>query len=57
MEKYACFWRKRDANNNFIRQTLTAACTQQGITMNGTHEATKDCLSTLELIKAMATAD
>ncbi len=57
MEKYACFWRKRDANNNFIRQRLTAACTQQGITINGTHEAVKDCLLTVKLIKAMAIAD
>lgn len=57
MDKYACFWGKRDANNNFIRQSLTAACTQQGININGAHEASKDCLLTLELIKAIATTE
>jgi DNA polymerase-3 subunit epsilon len=57
MEKYACFWNKRDTNNNFIRQSLTTACAQQGISTKGAHKASKDCLLTLELIKAMATTE
>ena len=57
MEKYAYYWNKRDTNNNFIRQRLTTACAQQGISTKGAHEASKDCLLTLELIKAMATTE
>jgi DNA polymerase III epsilon subunit-like protein len=57
MEKYAQFWGQRNLNGGYKRQSLITACNQQGIRINGTHEAIKDSLLTLELIKAMAVAD
>jgi DNA polymerase-3 subunit epsilon len=56
MEKYASFRGELRDNNDFKWQSLTAACIQQGIIVNRTHEAVEDCLLTLELIKTMAGA-
>ncbi len=57
MEKYACFWGEHHGNNKFKKQSLIAACAQQGIPVINTHAAVGDCLLTLELMKAMANAD
>ena len=57
MEKYACFWGKRYKDGSYKRQSLKSACDQQGLTITETHEAVKDCLLALELIKAIAIAD
>ncbi len=57
MEKYAQFWGNRRRNGDFRRQSLTSACLQQGIAVNGIHHATKDCLLTWEPIKVMAVTD
>lgn len=54
MEKYACFLSIRDGEGNYRPQSLTAACSQQGILSNGAHHATTDCLLTLKLITSMA---
>jgi DNA polymerase III epsilon subunit-like protein len=57
MERYACFWGEEWANTGSFRpQSLSTACTQQGIGVHGHHEAVQDCLLTLALIKAMAGA-
>lgn len=56
MENYAKFhgqW--NDYHGSFRWQKLTVACKQMGINVEGdAHDATVDCLMTLELIKAMA---
>jgi DNA polymerase III epsilon subunit-like protein len=57
MEKYAHFWGDRYKNGNFRQYSLTNACIQEGIAINGAHQAKKDCLMTLELIKVMAETD
>jgi DNA polymerase-3 subunit epsilon len=57
MEKYAHFWGDCYKNGTFRQHSLTNACIQQGIAINGAHQATKDCLMTLELIKVMAETD
>ena len=57
MEKYTWFWGKRYNDGDYKRQSLIAACTQQGIIVDGAHEAVKDCLLTLKLIKVMANTD
>jgi DNA polymerase-3 subunit epsilon len=57
MERYACFWGKRDKAGRYTPQSLSTACAQQGIGVHGNHEAVKDCLLTLELIKAIAVAE
>ena len=57
MEKYAYFWDERRGKNNFKRYSLAVACKQQDITIDKAHEAVKDCLLTLQLIKVMALAD
>ena len=54
MKKYSYFWGVRDGEGNYRPQSLTMACTQQGITPAGAHHATKDCLLTLKLITKMA---
>lgn len=57
MERYAHFWGERSKPGHYKPQSLSTACTQQGIDVEGHHEAVKDCLLTVELIKAMAVAD
>jgi len=57
MERYAHFWGERSAPGQHKPQSLSHACTQQGINIHGHHEAVTDCLLTLALIKAMAVAD
>jgi DNA polymerase III epsilon subunit-like protein len=57
MKKYGHFWGERYDNGNFRQHSLTNACIQQDIAIHGTHQATKDCLLTLELIKVMAATD
>ncbi len=57
MERYADFWGKRSKAGHHKVQSLATACTQQGIDVDGNHEAVQDCQLTLELIKAMAVAD
>ena len=57
MERYACFWGKRDKAGRYTPQSLSTACAQQGIGVHDNHEAVKDCLLTLELIKAIAVAE
>ena len=57
MERYACFWGEEWASTGSCSpQSLSTACTQQGIGVHGHHEAVQDCLLTLALIKAMAGA-
>jgi DNA polymerase III subunit epsilon len=56
MERYACFWGESANTGSFKPQSLSTACTQQGIGVHGHHEAVQDCLLTLALIKAMAVA-
>jgi DNA polymerase-3 subunit epsilon len=56
MERYACFWRECANSGSYKPQSLSTACTQQGINVQGHHEAVQDCLLTLALIKAMAVA-
>jgi DNA polymerase III epsilon subunit-like protein len=57
MERYASFWGERSKSGQYKPQSLSTACAQQGVDTDGHHEAVKDCLLTLELIKAMAVAD
>jgi hypothetical protein len=57
MERYACFWGEWANTGSYKPQSLSTACTQQGIDVQGHHEAVQDCLLTLSLIKAMAVAD
>jgi DNA polymerase-3 subunit epsilon len=57
MGRYADFWGKRSQARHYKPQSLAVACDQQGINVEGHHEAVKDCQLTLELIKAMAVAD
>jgi DNA polymerase-3 subunit epsilon len=57
MKNYAHFWGEHRKNGDFRQQSLTNACIQQDIAINGTHQATEDCLLTLELIKTMAATD
>jgi DNA polymerase-3 subunit epsilon len=57
MERYADFWGERSQAGHHKPQSLAVACDQQGINVDGHHEAVKDCQLTLELIKAMAVAD
>jgi DNA polymerase-3 subunit epsilon len=54
MERYARFWGERSKAGHDKPQSLSAACMQQGIEVHGHHDAVKDCLLTLALIKAMA---
>ena len=56
MERYACFWGEWANPGSYKPQSLSTACTQQGINVHGHHEAVQDCLLTLALIKAMAVA-
>lgn len=51
------FWGERSQAGHHKPQSLAVACDQQGINVNGHHEAVKDCQLTVELIKAMAVAD
>ncbi len=53
MEKYSYFRGKHDGQKDYKSQSLISACTQQGILVHKAHEAVKDCLLTLELIKSM----
>ena len=53
MEKYTYFRGKHDGEKDYKSQSLTSACTQQNIIVHTAHEAVKDCLLTLELIKSM----
>ena len=57
MERYACFWGKRDKAGHDKPQSLSTACMQQGIEVHGHHDAGQDCLLTLALIKAVAVAE
>jgi DNA polymerase-3 subunit epsilon len=57
MERYAGFWGECSKAGHFKPQSLSTACTQQGIDVDGHHEAVKDCQLTLELLKVMAVAD
>ena len=57
MERYASFWGERSRSGHDKPQSLSTACMQQGIEVHGNHEAVKDCLLTLELIKAVAVAE
>jgi DNA polymerase-3 subunit epsilon len=57
MERYACFWGKRDKAGHYTPQSLATACAQQGIDVHGNHDAVQDCLLTLALIKAVAVAE
>jgi len=54
MERYACFWGEWSNTGSYKPQSLSTACSQQGIDVHGHHEAVQDCLLTLALIKAMA---
>jgi DNA polymerase III subunit epsilon len=56
MNKYSQYWSGQSETNNRL-QSLSSACRQQGIPVKGTHDATNDCLLTLQLIKAMAETD
>jgi DNA polymerase III epsilon subunit-like protein len=56
MERYASFWGERSKAGHYKPQSLSTACMQQGIDVHGHHDAVKDCLLTLALIKAMAVA-
>jgi DNA polymerase-3 subunit epsilon len=56
MERYACFWGEWSNTGSYKPQSLSTACTQQGLDVHGHHEAVQDCLLTLSLIKAMAVA-
>ena len=57
MEKYTYFRGKHNGKKNYKSPSLISACTQQGIIVDRAHEAVKDCLLTLELIKSMANSD
>jgi DNA polymerase III epsilon subunit-like protein len=56
MERYASFWGERSKSGHDKPQSLSTACMQQGIDVHGHHDAVKDCLLTLALIKAVAVA-
>jgi DNA polymerase III epsilon subunit-like protein len=57
MERYAGFWGAGSKAGTSHAQSLSTACTQQGIGVHGHHQAVHDCLLTLALIKAMASAE
>jgi inhibitor of KinA sporulation pathway (predicted exonuclease) len=57
MERYASFWGARSQAGHDKPQSLSTACMQQGIDVQGHHDAVKDCLLTLALIKAVAVAE
>jgi DNA polymerase-3 subunit epsilon len=57
MERYARFWGERSRSGHDKPQSLSTACMQQGIKVHGQHDAVKDCLLTLALIKAVAVAE
>jgi DNA polymerase III subunit epsilon len=57
MERYARFWGERSKAGHTKPQSLSTACTQQGIEVHGHHDAVQDCLLTLALIKAVAVAE
>lgn len=57
MEKYACFLGRRRRDGAYIPQTLKSACEQQGLAVKESHEAVKDCLAALELMRAIAGAE
>ncbi len=57
MERYARFWGERSQAGHDKPQSLSRACMQQGIDVHGHHDAVKDCLLTLEVIKAVAVAE
>lgn len=57
IERYADFWGEGSKAGHYKSQSLSTACDQQGISVDGHHEAVQDCQLTLELIKAMAVAD
>jgi len=57
MERYAGFWGARAKGGAYHVQSLSTACTQQGIGVHEHHQAVHDCLLTLALIKAMASAE
>jgi DNA polymerase-3 subunit epsilon len=56
MERYAYFGGECSQAGAYKPQSLSTACTQQGIGVHGHHEAVQDCLLTLALINAMAVA-
>lgn len=53
MEKYAFFHGKRRKDGTYIAQTLKSACKQQSLCIKEAHDAVKDCLAALELMKAI----
>jgi DNA polymerase-3 subunit epsilon len=57
MERYARFWGEHSQAGHAKPQSLSTACMQQGIDVQGHHDAVKDCLLTLALIKAVAVAE
>jgi DNA polymerase III subunit epsilon len=57
MERYASFWGESSKADHFKPQSLSTAYMQQGIDVQGHHDAVKDCLLTLALIKAVAVAE
>jgi DNA polymerase III epsilon subunit-like protein len=57
MERYARFWGEHSQAGHYKPQSLSTACMQQGIDVQGHHDAVKDCLLTLALIKAVAVAE
>jgi DNA polymerase III epsilon subunit-like protein len=56
MERYAYFGGECSQAGAYKPQSLSTACTQQGIGVHRHHEAVQDCLLTLALINAMAVA-
>lgn len=55
MINYAAYWGERNARYGGWRwQSLSSACFQQEIPVNGAHSAVVDCQLTLELIRRMA---
>lgn len=57
MERYVCFEEDACNTGNLKWQSLSAACAQQDIPIQGIHDAVEDCLLTWQLIKKMAEAD
>lgn len=57
MEKYSFFYGRRRRDGTYIPQTLKSACEQQRLSVKESHEAVKDCLAALELIRAIVAAD
>lgn len=55
MHEYAEFYGQKSERGGYKWQKLTAAAEQQGVIIEGTpHRALSDCLTTLDVIKAMA---